>query len=106
MASNPGDIVLDVFGGSGSSYHAAQLHKRQWIGCEIADVIPIIARINTFFGLDEVENITPELHKFFNQEFIDSQVQFYMAENRMAHYKAVKLEKVTKSMHLSKSRVF
>lgn len=35
MSSNPGDLVLDPFGGSGTTYMAAELKKRKWIGCEI-----------------------------------------------------------------------
>ncbi|TRY31041.1 site-specific DNA-methyltransferase [Aliiglaciecola sp. M165] len=41
MASNKGDLVFDPFGGSGTTYMAAELKGRKWIGCEIgpSDVI-------------------------------------------------------------------
>jgi site-specific DNA-methyltransferase (adenine-specific) len=41
MASNPGSVVLDPFGGSGTTYIAAELTGRQWIGSELhcADIV-------------------------------------------------------------------
>ncbi|WP_311065623.1 DNA methyltransferase [Halomonas sp. DWK9] len=41
MASNEGDLVFDPFGGSGTTYMAAELKGRRWIGCEIgpSDII-------------------------------------------------------------------
>lgn len=35
MASDPGSIVLDPFGGSGTTYVAAELTGRRWIGAEL-----------------------------------------------------------------------
>ncbi len=32
--SNPGDIVLDVFAGSGAVLEVAKQHKRKYVGCE------------------------------------------------------------------------
>lgn len=34
-SSNPGDIVLDPFGGSGTTFAVAEAFRRKWIGCEI-----------------------------------------------------------------------
>lgn len=34
--SNPGDIVLDPFGGSGTTFTVAKKLGRQWIGCELS----------------------------------------------------------------------
>ena len=34
-SSNPGDIVLDCFMGSGTTLLSAQRHGRRWIGCDI-----------------------------------------------------------------------
>ncbi|VUD62386.1 Modification methylase BamHI [Thalassocella blandensis] len=41
MSTDKGDVVFDPFGGSGTTYMAAELKKRKWIGCEIGplDVI-------------------------------------------------------------------
>lgn len=35
MASDPGSLVLDPFGGSGTTYVAAELTGRRWIGSEL-----------------------------------------------------------------------
>lgn len=35
LASNPGDLVLDCFCGSGSSLIAAERNDRRWIGCDL-----------------------------------------------------------------------
>ncbi|HEX7385891.1 MAG TPA: site-specific DNA-methyltransferase [Castellaniella sp.] len=35
MASDEGSLVLDPFGGSGTTYVAAELTRRQWVGCEL-----------------------------------------------------------------------
>lgn len=35
MASDPGSVVLDPFGGSGTTYVAAELTGRRWIGSEL-----------------------------------------------------------------------
>lgn len=35
MSSDPGSLVLDPFGGSGTTYIAAELTRRHWIGSEL-----------------------------------------------------------------------
>jgi site-specific DNA-methyltransferase (adenine-specific) len=45
MASNPGQIVIDPFGGSGTTFYAAQKLRRYWLGTEIADVEPAVKRL-------------------------------------------------------------
>jgi site-specific DNA-methyltransferase (adenine-specific) len=35
MASDPGSLVLDPFGGSGTTYAASELLGRNWIGIEL-----------------------------------------------------------------------
>lgn len=51
MSTNEGDIVLDPFGGGGSSYEAAQERGRLWIGSEILTSAAIIARFEERFPL-------------------------------------------------------
>jgi site-specific DNA-methyltransferase (adenine-specific) len=34
-SSNPDSIILDPFGGSGTTYAVAEANKRQWLGCEL-----------------------------------------------------------------------
>jgi site-specific DNA-methyltransferase (adenine-specific) len=49
MASDPGSLVLDPFGGSGTTYVAAELSERRWIGSEL-DCSPIIKRFDDLKG--------------------------------------------------------
>lgn len=44
MSTNPGDLVLDPFGGSGTTYVVAELKKRRWLGCEIGPSDDIVRR--------------------------------------------------------------
>ena len=34
-SSNPGDLVIDPFGGSGTTYAVAEAYQRRWLGCEL-----------------------------------------------------------------------
>ncbi|MBI3885858.1 MAG: site-specific DNA-methyltransferase [Opitutae bacterium] len=45
MASQPGDLVLDPFGGSGSTYAVAEIKERRWLGMELGPIDQIIARM-------------------------------------------------------------
>ena len=49
MASDPGSLVLDPFGGSGTTYVAAELTGRKWIGSEL-DCSAIQARFGALEG--------------------------------------------------------
>lgn len=49
ISTNKGEIVLDPFGGGGSTYQAAQERKRYWVGSEINDCTPIIQRLEEHF---------------------------------------------------------
>lgn len=51
ISTNPGDLVLDPFGGGGSTFQEAQYHGRQWIGSEIGDCSPIERRFEDFAPL-------------------------------------------------------
>lgn len=46
MTSNPGQIVVDPFGGSGTTFYAAEKLKRYWIGSEIGETTPAVERLN------------------------------------------------------------
>ena len=46
LASRPGDIVLDPFGGSGSTYAVAEIKGRRWLGMELGPIDQIIARLD------------------------------------------------------------
>jgi len=89
MASNPGDIVLDVFGGSGSTYHAAQLNNRRWVGCDIGDVTNIIKRLKAVFNLESLESVQTDLNKCFKEGFINRELDEYLSEKRYSLIEAI-----------------
>jgi site-specific DNA-methyltransferase (adenine-specific) len=60
MSSQPGDLVFDPFGGSGSTYVVSELKGRKWVGVEIGPVDDIIARF------EELETERPLLTKYRN----------------------------------------
>jgi site-specific DNA-methyltransferase (adenine-specific) len=45
IASEQGDFVLDPFGGAGTTYAVAERMHRHWVGIELGDTEPIIARL-------------------------------------------------------------
>lgn len=54
ISTAPNEIVLDPFGGGGSTYQAAEQAGRLWVGSEISDCSPIIERITRFSSLTAV----------------------------------------------------
>lgn len=48
ISTEPGDIVLDPFGGGGSTFQEAQRLDRYWIGSEIGDCSAIEQRFRSF----------------------------------------------------------
>src|SRR5204863_3979913 len=63
LSTEPGDLVLDCFAGGGSTLHAAQLHGRFWIGCEIERPVAAMKRISTFFGSAESDTGPPRIRE-------------------------------------------
>ena len=45
LSTNPGDMVLDPFGGGGSTYQVCEQHGRKWIGIEKYDCTVIRTRL-------------------------------------------------------------
>jgi hypothetical protein len=46
LATNPGDLVIDPFGGSGTTFYAAERLERRWLGSEIGDIEPAVQRLS------------------------------------------------------------
>jgi site-specific DNA-methyltransferase (adenine-specific) len=61
MSTRPGDIVLDPFGGSGTTFVVCETKGRHWIGTEIDFAKEIIERLET----DEIR-----LHK--NDDYVEA----------------------------------
>lgn len=52
ISSEPGDVVFDPFGGSGTTFAVAERMHRHWSGSEIGDVEPIRRRLAGEAALD------------------------------------------------------
>lgn len=65
IATNPGEVVLDPFGGGGSSYEAAETLKRYWIGSEITSCRPIVERLTERFALKAKPGLPRKLSALF-----------------------------------------
>lgn len=51
ISTNPGDFVLDPFGGGGSTFQAAEKNQRNWIGIELYSCDHIAKRLKENFPL-------------------------------------------------------
>jgi site-specific DNA-methyltransferase (adenine-specific) len=66
MASQPGDLVLDPFGGSGTTYAVAEIKGRRWWGCELGPCEDIKARFHNLVNDEEhLANIRENLNHLF-----------------------------------------
>ena len=75
MASREGDLVLDPFGGSGSTYAVAEIKGRRWVGMELGPVDQIIARLdphNLRIERGYLEEHRHELNALFPPEVLAS----------------------------------
>ncbi|MFD4538490.1 DNA-methyltransferase [Streptomyces bauhiniae] len=45
ISTEPGDVVFDPFGGSGTTYAVAERMHRRWVGVELGEVQPIVNRL-------------------------------------------------------------
>ena len=84
MASDPGDLVFDPFGGSGTTYVVAELLGRRWIGSELGNCTVISDR----FGHIErdralLEKVQAEKNVLFTEETkeIRKKNGFWLAED-------------------------
>lgn len=69
MSTNPGDVVFDPFGGSGTTYIVAEIKKRNWIGTEIGPVNGIIER---FSRIDDEAEYISRIRSSYNELFLDN----------------------------------
>ena len=72
MSSNEGDIIFDPFGGSGTTYMAAELKHRKWIGVEIGPVDDIV---NRFKRIEEERKILQQYRRNINVLFTEDSIK-------------------------------
>lgn len=68
MATAVGDLVLDPFGGGGSTYEQAQRHDRLWIGSESGDIGAIVERMQRLDGLSLTAPTNPRVLDAFRDD--------------------------------------
>ncbi|MEK0337302.1 MAG: site-specific DNA-methyltransferase [Nitrosopumilus sp.] len=51
LSTKPNDIILDPFGGGGTTYMIAEKNNRLWVGSEIEDCLPILKRLEDETGV-------------------------------------------------------
>lgn len=70
IATNPGDVVVDPFGGGGSTFVVAEKLHRFWIGTEIGPWEPIVQRFDREFPDRRTPHGLPtELSKVLSPSF-------------------------------------
>ena len=71
FSSRENDIVLDPFGGSGTTYAVAQLLNRKWIGIEIGDCELIKKRlISNEKDSEQLNKIHSEKNRIFTSKAV------------------------------------
>jgi len=68
ISTQEGDLVFDPFGGSGTTFVAAELKRRKWIGAELGDCSSIVER---FKSLERDHSSLERYRLGLNQLFTD-----------------------------------
>ncbi|MCB0747307.1 MAG: site-specific DNA-methyltransferase [Ignavibacteriae bacterium] len=76
MSTNEGDIVLDPFGGSGTTFVVSEIKNRRWIGCEIG---PTETIVNRFSRINNEEMYLKSIRESYNKLFTDNVKQKRMS---------------------------
>ena len=76
ISTNENDIVLDPFGGGGSTYQAAQKNNRLWIGSELYDCVHIENRLREVFPIFVGNSPDEKLYLVFKKE-LQNKIKVY-----------------------------
>lgn len=69
MSTNPGDVVFDPFGGSGTTFIVAELLGRRWLGSELGNCAIIQERFNGIAKDQELlQRVQAEKNTIFAQK--------------------------------------
>ena len=66
ISTNPEEIVLDPFGGGGTTYQVAENNNRFWIGIELGEVAPILERLASFSLVNIGSDCPQDILECFN----------------------------------------
>jgi len=77
ISTRENDLVLDPFGGGGTTYAACELKGRRWLGCEMGDCQPIIERLSDLAQeREQLEQIRSQLNLLFTPESLALRKRF------------------------------
>lgn len=74
ISTDPGDLVMDPFGGGGATFQAAEKYHRNWIGTELHDSAHIRRRMEEEFSFSAAQKPRFNLQELFNDEDKQDQV--------------------------------
>ncbi len=66
MSSDPGDLIFDPFGGSGTTYIVSEMKKRRWEGIELG---PIADIVNRFGNIEDETTYLNKIRENYNNLF-------------------------------------
>lgn len=91
IATDEGDLVLDPFGGSGTTFVVAELKGRKWVGSEIEDCKPIVERFKRIKEQkDNLEKYRKNLNQLFTEEALKLRKQFGHATHKYRTFESPK----------------
>ena len=67
ISTDENDIVFDPFGGGGSTFQAAELHNRFWVGTELYDSRHILRRFKERFPFSAGKKPEFDMQELFRQ---------------------------------------
>lgn len=77
IATVAGDTILDPFGGSGTTYVAAELKKRKWIGVELSTTSEIVKRLkNSKSDKDHFDAFRTRVNSLFPNDSVELRAKF------------------------------
>jgi site-specific DNA-methyltransferase (adenine-specific) len=69
MSTNPGDLIFDPFGGSGTTYIVSEIKERKWVGVELGPVDDIRNRFsNIDIEAQNLKNYRENYNKLFPEK--------------------------------------
>jgi len=77
IATVEGDVVFDPFGGSGTTFAAAELRGRRWLGVELGDCQPIVDRLSDLDAeRQQLLGIRSEINTLFTADTLALRAKF------------------------------
>lgn len=76
IATKEGDLVLDPFGGSGTTYAVAEIKKRRWVGVELGNCRHICSRMSDLSqDRKNLKKHRTELNQLFTDQMLLTRIR-------------------------------